>query len=207
MAWVRRGAHVFGLLVGLLLAWLLGLQGQAGAGSWVDEHCNQNTQAVQPITRGEARDYAYVAYREGYEFGGGCWNNNDRDDTPNQPDSNGEGPDCSGLVFKSWYEKADVNNDGFQWHDKLRNIHGPYTASDFKSGAGAPNYNINKKDARRMDAFASTSHIGMIYNVGTRNSDEIIHAAGDAAGVIISTETWRGNSAYSGVARVGWAAP
>jgi hypothetical protein len=31
-----------------------------------------------------------------------CLNNNDRDDTPNAPDSNGEGPDCSGLVFKSW---------------------------------------------------------------------------------------------------------
>ena len=44
----------------------------------------------------------FVAVGEGYEWGGGCWNDNNRDDTPGQPDSNGEGPDCSGFVFKTW---------------------------------------------------------------------------------------------------------
>lgn len=197
-----------GLVAGCLAVALAGTPGDAKAGTWVQDHCNNNTQAVQPITRGQARDYAYVAYKEGYEYGGGCWNNNDRDDTPDAPsDGDGEGPDCSGLVFKTWHEKMDTSNDGFQWHDKLRNIHGPYTANDFKNGAGAPNYNIRKADARRMDAFASSSHIGMIYDVGSNNSDQIIHAQGNAYGVVITTETWRGNGSYAGVARVGWAAP
>lgn len=197
----RLGAFVVGMLGGLASVALAGVHaGPAQAGAWVDANCNQNTQAVSPISRGTARDYAYVAYREGYQFGGGCWNNDDRESAPDG------GPDCSGFTFKSWYEKADTANDKFQWHDKLRNIHGPYTAADFKAGAGAPNYNINKADARRMDAFASSGHIGMIYTVGSNNSDQIIHAKGDAYGVVITTETWRGNNSYSGVARTGWTA-
>jgi hypothetical protein len=38
--------------------------------------------------------------------GGGCWNNNNRDDQPGDPHevitTFGEGPDCSGPVFKTW---------------------------------------------------------------------------------------------------------
>lgn len=199
----RTAPFLVGMFAGLVVVGpaLAGLRaGPVQAGEWVDANCNQNTQAVDPISRGTARDYAYVAYKEGYQFGGGCWNNDNEDTAPD------EGPDCSGFVFKSWYLKADTTNANFQWHDKLRNIHGPYTAEDFKNGVGAPNYNIRKADARRMDAFASSSHIGMIYTVGSNNSDQIIHAKGNAYGVVITTETWRGNSSYAGVARTGWTA-
>ena len=56
---------------------------------------------LNPINRGESRNYAYSAAAEGYQWGGGCWNTNGYDDSPGDPPENpytlGEGPDCSGL--------------------------------------------------------------------------------------------------------------
>ena len=77
----------------------------------------------------DARTYAGYAAREGYEWGGGCWNDNNVDDTPGQPDSEGEGPDCSGLVFKSWELKPTRGANGGMWWNKRENIHGPYPAA------------------------------------------------------------------------------
>ena len=37
---------------------------------------------VNPLTRGEARNYAYSAAAEGYQWAGGCWNDNNYDDSP-----------------------------------------------------------------------------------------------------------------------------
>src|SRR5205814_1191132 len=70
--------------------------------SWVSDHCSSDNAWDSHYRRKDAKAYADVAIGEGYEWGGGCWNDDNKDDTPNAPDSNGEGPDCSGLVFKSW---------------------------------------------------------------------------------------------------------
>jgi hypothetical protein len=161
------------------------------------------------VKRSTARSYAYIGHREGYQWGGGCWNNSDHDNSPNDPtqdpNTRGEGGDCSGFTFKSWYERSATDDAGFRYHDNMQNTHGPYTANSFKNGNGAPNRTVAKADTIFMDAFASTGHIGMIYHSRTAyNTDDIIEAKSEAVGTKILSETYRGNSAYSGVRRVNW---
>jgi hypothetical protein len=170
--------------------------------------CNNNSDAWNPIKRSVARGYAYVGRYEGYQWGGGCWNDNDIDDAPNDPPqtySGGEGGDCSGFTWKSWYEYSDTTSADFRWHDRWQNQHGPYTAGEFKNGVGAPNVTVAKSSTLFMDAFASADHIGMIYEAETApGTDRIIEAKGEAYGTNIWSRTYRGNSAYSGVRRKGW---
>src|SRR5256885_220147 len=99
--------------------------------SWVSVNCNTRQWADNHYRRKDALAYAAVARHEGYEWGGGCWNNNDRDDTPNAPDSNGEGPDCSGFTFKTWELVNTQGSNGWTYYNKLMNIHGPYTSTEF----------------------------------------------------------------------------
>jgi hypothetical protein len=63
---------------------------------------------------------------------------------------------------------------------------------------------VAKSAAINMDAFASTSHIGMIYAKNADGTDQVIEAKGEAYGTNIWTRTYRGNSSYSGVRRTGW---
>ena len=86
------------------------LTGPASA-TWSDNNCNGGSSDIATWKRSQAKDYAQRDSNEGYEWGGGCFKLNDQDDTPNQPDSGGEGTDCSGLVFKSWALRADGRND------------------------------------------------------------------------------------------------
>ena len=79
------------------------------------------------------------------------------------PSTHGEGGDCSGLTFKTWRESTDDWRDGRYYWRALRNVHGPYTAGDFKNGVGAPNHVVAKATAGVMDAFASSAHIGMVF--------------------------------------------
>jgi hypothetical protein len=156
-----------GLVGGLTLA-LLALGAPAGAyHTGFQYYCNTSWMNLNPINRGEARNYAYSAAGEGYQWGGGCWNTNGYDDSPGDPPENpytlGEGPDCSGFTFKSWYERAETGDPWFRYHYLMQNVHGPYTASDFKYGVGAPNTTVAKAYTVYMDAFAATYHIGMIY--------------------------------------------
>ena len=55
-----------------------------------------------------------------------------------------------------------------------------------------------------MDAFASTSHIGIIWAKNADGTDQMIEAKGEAYGTNIWTRTYRGNSNYGGVRRNGW---
>src|SRR5262245_51764912 len=75
--------------------------------SWSDNNCDGDAGDPATWKRSQAKDYAQRAVNEGYEWGGGCFKLNDQDDTPNQPDSGGEGTDCSGFVFKTWALRAD----------------------------------------------------------------------------------------------------
>lgn len=160
------------------------------------------------FTRDGSMTVALRARWEGYQWGGGCWNDDDVDQSPGDPteraDTRGEGPDCSGFTFKVWREDLDTSNQGaWQWN-MLRNVHGPYSAASFLYGAGAPNDTYPKSGLIRMDALASTDHVGMIYARNADGSDQIIEAKGEAYGVDIWTRTYRGSSAYGGVRRVGW---
>jgi hypothetical protein len=187
----------------------------AATGAWayhtrfVANNCNHN--APQPTSYFTRTGSIYVALHaryEGYQWGGGCWNDNDIDDSPGDPtedpNTGGEGGDCSGFTFKVWRESTNEGDSGaYQWN-KLRVIHGPYTAVRFKHGDGAPNVSYPKSGLIRMDALAGYHHIGMIYAVNADGSDEVIEAKGEAYGTNIWTRTYRGSSAFGGVRRLGW---
>lgn len=200
-------------IVAAVAAVLLGtLWTRPGMASWVSQHCKKNTMSETIYKRSQAQAYASVAMGEGYEWGGGCWNDDDRDDTPGAPDSYGEGPDCSGLVFKTWELRNSYGADGFRWYDKLQNVHGPYVAADFHAPAsGLPFVRLANKDritTLYMDAFASTGHVGLLYTSSnpSSNADYILEALGDASGTDLNVESYRFDSSYTGVRRKGWTA-
>jgi hypothetical protein len=178
--------------------------------SWVGDHCSKNQASDSNVRRLDAKAYAAVADGEGYEWGGGCWNDNNKDDTPGQPDSSGEGPDCSGLTFKTWELTSTYGQSGFTWYDKLQNIHGPYTTSDFHNpAASAPFYLLPNKDRTTtiyMDAFAKVGHIGILWTGAnpSANTDYIMEALGDSSGVGVFEESYRYDSAYVAVRRKDW---
>jgi hypothetical protein len=202
---------VRGLVPSFALAFALAYAG-AAAGyhtRFVEDNCNYAAPSPTPyITREGSVTVALRARYEGYQWGGGCWNDNDRDDSPNDPHEDpatgGEGGDCSGFTFKVWREGLDTGDAGFHQWGLLRWVHGPYTAAAFKAGAGAPNVTVPKSSVAKMDAFASDGHIGLVYAVNPDGSDQIIEAKGEAYGTNIWTRTYRGNSSYGGVRRLGW---
>lgn len=200
------------LIVAGLLCLLVGGLARPSQASWVSANCASSSATDSYLKRSEARAYAAVAVGEGYEWGGGCWNDDNVDNTPGAPDSNGEGPDCSGLVFKTWELKSSVGAAGFTTYSRLMNIHGPYSSSSYHSPAsGWPFYRLTDKSRTTtlyMDAFAKDGHVGMLYTPTSPsdNSDYIVEALGDAAGTGIHVETYRFDSRYVGVRRVGWTA-
>lgn len=203
------GSRVFAATFALAL-----FLGAAGVGrayhtKFVQNNCNTNAPTPTPyITRDGSIEVALRARHEGYQWGGGCWNDNDVDDSPGDPTQDpgtgGEGGDCSGFTFKVWRESTMTSDGGFYQWNKLRVVHGPYAANDFKNAIGAPNVPMSKSAAIRMDAFASGTHIGMIYAPNANGTDQIVEAKGEAYGTNIWTRTYRGDSSYSGVHRVGW---
>ena len=176
---------------------------------FVVDNCNYAAPTpAAAITREGSAAVALRARYEGYQWGGGCWNDNDRDDAPNDPSEDpatgGEGGDCSGFTFKVWREPLDTSDAGFHQWGLLRFVHGPYTAAAFKAGSGAPNVTVPKAGLVKMDALASDGHIGLVYAVNPDGTDQIIEAKGEAYGTNIWTRTYRGSSSYSGVRRTGW---
>lgn len=176
---------------------------------FVANNCNYNDPSpTSYITRDGSTTVALRARFEGYQWAGGCWNDNDRDDSPGDPTQDpgtgGEGPDCSGFTFKVWRESLSESSAAFDQWNMLRFVHGPYTAARFRHGDGAPNTTIAKSAAIRMDAFASDGHIGLVYAANTDGSDQIVEPKGEAYGTNIWTRTYRGSSSYGGVRRIGW---
>lgn len=190
---------------------LLGLA-TAIAGTWSDANCTGTSSALWTWKRSEAKAYAQQADREGYEWGGGCYKLNDVDDTPNAPDSGGEGADCSGFVFKTWALVPSYGSTGFRYHDHEREIHGPYSTADFAAPCSSCPFKLlsskSYKATTEMDAFvyrsSSGGHIGMIYTEGSGGLDLIIEAKSDALGTRISWTDYRQQSAYKPVARKDW---
>jgi hypothetical protein len=141
---------------------------------------------VDTWRRVDAYSYAKTAIGDGYEWGGGCWNMNGEDDTPDEPDSGGEGPDCSGFVFKAW---ALDNEEGaavydFRYRYKMYKHHGPYTASTFHYASDPKFYNVSKSSRLYMDAVASTGHVGLfVENTNSTGLIKMIEARSDSYGV------------------------
>lgn len=177
--------------------------------NFVGAYCNYHAPTpTSYFTRDGSMTVALRARWEGYQWGGGCWNDNDRDDSPGDPVqnpyTNGEGPDCSGFTFKVWRESTNTADKGaYQWN-MLRNVHGPYSSGSFQAGAGEPNVTYYKGGLIRMDALASGTHIGMVYARNADGTDQIVEAKGEAYGTNIWTRTYRGDSSYGGVRRLGW---
>ena len=199
------------LAAGFALAFVLAYAGSAAAyhTRFVMDNCNYAAPTpTSYITREGAAAVALRARFEGYQWGGGCWDDDDRDDAPNDPttdpNTGGEGGDCSGLTFKVWREPLSTGDDSFHQWGMLRDVHGPYTAAAFKAGSGAPNVTVAKSSLTKMDALASDGHIGLVYAENPDGTDQIIEAKGEAYGTNIWTRTYRGSSSYSGVRRVGW---
>jgi hypothetical protein len=176
---------------------------------FVANNCKTTSPApTSTFTRQGSINVATVGANEGYQWGGGCWDDNNIDDSPGDPTQDpatgGEGGDCSGFTFKVWRESLNSADAGaYQW-GKLRNVHGPYSAQSFKDGDGAPNVTYGKSGLIRMDALASTSHIGMIFATNADGSDQIVEAKGEAYGTNIWTRTYRGSTSFTGVRRLGW---
>ncbi|MDX6368852.1 MAG: hypothetical protein QOG93_354 [Gaiellaceae bacterium] len=171
--------------------------------------CNYDAPTfMTTMTRDAAQDYANAARYEGYQWGGGCWNYDDVDsypyDAPGDASAHGEGGDCSGLTFKTWRESTDQWRDGRYYWRALRNVHGPYTAGDYKSGTGAPNHVVAKSTAGAMDAFASASHIGLVFTRSLYGGDNIVEAKCESCGTNIFYRTYRSDPNYGGVGRWGW---
>lgn len=199
------------LLVTFGLALAVSWAGSAAAyhTRFVADNCNYAAPTPASfITRDGSAAVALRGRYEGYQWGGGCWNDNDRDDSPGDPHEDpgtgGEGGDCSGFTFKVWREPLNTADASFHQWGLLRFVHGPYTAAAFKAGTGAPNVTVSKSALIKMDALASDSHIGLVYAVNPDGSDQIIEAKGEAYGTNIWTRTYRGSSSYGGVRRTGW---
>ncbi len=196
-----------GLLVGLIAVSAIDAPEAAAHGFW--DNCNTDTDySLSSWNRSSARSYSYVARYEGYHWYGGCWNNNNIDDQPGDPvktaSTHGEGGDCSGFTFKSWALVDNETSTGYRYWPQLRNIHGAFTASEFKAGDGPNLSQISKASTIYMDALASSSHIGMIYSTtSTWNTDNIIEAKGEADGTGLWVRTYRGDSSFTGVRRWG----
>jgi hypothetical protein len=183
------------------------------AGAYHTQFVAQNCNWAAPtptsyITRDGSLTVALRARYEGYQWGGGCWNDNNADDSPGDPgedpNTGGEGGDCSGFTFKVWRESLNEGDAGFYQWGMLRHEHGPYVASEFKGGEGAPNIIAPKSGLYKMDAFASVGHVAMIYVRNADGTDLTIEAKGERYGTNVWTRAYRGADNYGGVRRAGW---
>jgi hypothetical protein len=198
--------------VGAVLVATSGGPAQAHHTNFQGSCYSSSNAANYPMTawrRTDARAYALVGAGEGYQWGGGCWNDNNVDDSPGDPTTDpttrGEGPDCSGFTFKSWALPADGTAAYRFWH-RMTNVHGPYNSTRYWSGDG-PFELISKtrESTVHMDAFAKDGHVGLLYSEGTANNqDTILEAKCEACGTGIFTRTYRGDPAYRAVRRRSW---
>lgn len=180
----------------------------------VDEYYDPGHANAGAYTRTDATDIANVAVGEGYQWAGGCYDADDHDPTANAypretKSTLGEGPDCSGLVWRVWRESNvpyPSDNRFFFWTRSTYD-HGPYNTTAFKyaaKGNGAPHVQYDKSSIIMMDALASDSHIALEQFRIDSGSDFVWEALGEAYGTNEWIETYRSQTAFSGVRRLGW---
>jgi hypothetical protein len=182
--------------------------------SVVDISYNPGSVGPFGYTRSGASDIANIAMQEGYQWAGGCYDNNDGDPTPNvypreTKSTLGEGPDCSGLVWRVWRESnyAYPSDNSFYFWQRSMYDHGPYNTTGFKyaaPGSGAPHVRYDKGSIIMMDALASDSHIALEEFRIDSGSDFVWEALGEAYGTNENIESYRAQAAFSGVRRLAW---
>ncbi len=165
-------------------------------------------------TRSAATDIANIAVGEGYQWSGGCYDNDDKDARPNAypretKSTLGEGPDCSGLVWRAWRESnyAYPSDNSFFFWPRSMYDHGPYNTIGFKyasPGSGAPHVRYDKSSIIVMDALASDTHIALEQFRIDAGSDFVWEALGEAYGTNEWVESYRSQSKFSGVRRLAW---
>jgi len=208
-SWSRRRSKA----LAVLLAVVFGAAGVVTArATWIDRNCKGGGYDMRTWQRSQASAYFQPMNHEGYEWGGGCFRLNNRDDTPDAPDSGGEGTDCSGLVFRTWALRND-RDAGFRHWDYDKNIHGPYTTASYYAPTPREPFRAIGKGytvTRAMDAFVyrnasnTAGHIGLIYAEASGGTDYIAESAGDQQGTLIQLRDYRSQSSYRGVARKDW---
>jgi hypothetical protein len=166
------------------------------------------------LKRANAAEIANIAIGEGYQWAGGCYDNDDRDPTKNAypretKSTLGEGPDCSGLVWRAWRESNTYlpNDNSFYFWQRSTYDHGPYNTTLFKyanPGSGAPHLKYPKSTIIMMDALASDTHIALEELSIDYGSDLVWEALGDAYGTNEWVESFRAQAKYSGVRRLAW---
>ncbi|HEX6291584.1 MAG TPA: hypothetical protein VFZ66_20540 [Herpetosiphonaceae bacterium] len=206
---VRTLGLLLGLVIGMLVSAMINRPVEAGT-------------RIDCWTRQDAVDYSYKGRHEGYEWGGGWWNDNDQDDTPGCATDGGsgcEGPDCSGFTFKSWALPNSSGATGYVKWTIGENVHGPYNSTSYRDGCNGACFNVcgngtsnscgagSYDETMRMDAFAQDGHVGLLYNEDSNGYDHIIEAINNSAGTGIWQRNYRVQTAYDGMRRRNWCTP
>ena len=166
------------------------------------------------LKRSNGAEIANIAVGEGYQWAGGCYDDNDKDARPNvfpreTKSTLGEGPDCSGLVWRAWRESNSPypNDNSFYFWQRSTYDHGPYNTTAFKfatQASGAPHVKYGKSGVIMMDALVSDTHIALEEVRIDAGSDLVWEALGEAYGTNEWVESYRSQSAFSGVRRLAW---
>jgi hypothetical protein len=160
--------------------------------------------------RTDARSFIYTARYEDYDWGGGWWNDNNVRDT-----ASAEGPDCSGLVFKSWALPDSWGSSQRYYWNIGTDEHGPYNDVSFQNGCGGACYDVCGSGAgacgsssygstEYMDAFAGGGHIAAIYTEDSAGWDYFVHAKNESVGVVYEYRDFRMDTTKDGVRRYYW---
>jgi hypothetical protein len=197
-----------------VVGWMAVTAGLSARATWVSDNCKGSSSDRSTWKRSDAYDYAQPARAEGYEWNGGCYKLNNRDDTEGWPvDAEGEGADCSGFVFKVWALRKD-GSAGYRFWDHEMDAHGPYSTWQYiDPQPGDQFHSIAKTYASTeyMDAFvyrrADEGHIALIQSEGTDGSDYVIHARNNTLGTLVNYLDYRSYSDSEGLMREGWTPP
>jgi len=123
---------MIGLVFGFLLSVLTYHTVRAYTCLTQETDCNAGS-SISSWTASQAVSYVRTAHREPYQLGGGWWNPNQDQDAYHSVKGY-EGPDCSGLVFKSWAMSYSTGSTAYWSWNKTHDVHGPYQASTFWGG-------------------------------------------------------------------------
>ncbi len=211
---IRRPIAPRRIAAAIAIPMLLGaaLASSPASATWVDDNCKGSAVELSGWSRAYASAYAQQAVDEGYEWGGGCYKLNDRDDTPNlATDGSGEGADCSGFVFKSWALHQD-GSPGYRRWDHDKDIHGPFSTWGYLAPrSGDPFKELSSKSygaTTYMDAFVwratDYGHIAMVHAEGSGGFDYVIHARNNDVGTTIDYIDYRSLSASKAITRKAW---
>ncbi len=124
------------MLIGLVFGFLFSILAYQSVSAYTcltqETDCNAGS-SISSWTASQAVSYVRTAQREPYQLGGGWWNPNQDQDAYVEPKGY-EGPDCSGLVFKSWAMSYSTGSTAYWSWNKTHDVHGPYQATSFYGG-------------------------------------------------------------------------